>query len=185
MQFKKGHEVPTEWREAIGKAHQNVKESIETRRKDVEAQKSRWKKIHLEIFDKYLSKGVKKCPMCKIVKPTSEFRKHKACWDGLGWQCKECRNIYDHAQYLKHRDKRRVQNKEWGKRPEVMKRRRERQRKERIVALTLLGGRCLKCGTTDIRILEVHNHKTNNSSLLCGNCHNLEHWLDRYGDEKI
>jgi len=66
-------------------------------------------------------------------------------------------------------------------------------RKHKLEHIKLLGGKCMECGNSDIRVLEGHHNFTREGAhdftlkrlynadwkLLCANCHRIIHWEER------
>ena len=50
--------------------------------------------------------GVKRCSLCGVEKPTSEFYAKRDAKDGLDWACKPCKRVYFRERYAKRFRKR-------------------------------------------------------------------------------
>lgn len=132
---------------------------------------------------------MKKCKTCGLIKPLSEYYKHKSGKDGYRTKCKDCDRDYTRNKNKGIREK----NQEW-------------------MCKYLEEHPCVHCGETDIRVLEFNHlgNKTHNIAdllskaasikkikkeidkceVLCANCHkrftarqqnNYKHkWLNKY-----
>lgn len=86
---------------------------------------------------------MKKCTMCKEIRPHADFAKASSTYDGLQRGCKKCKA----AQYQKYSDKYRAANKQ------RMKLHRDTT-KLKIKKIFEDSDGCVDCGMTDIRVLE-------------------------------
>lgn len=71
-----------------------------------------------------LARGVKTCPRCGEARPVSEYHANRSTFDGLASECRECSRQIGAANYRKNRAERLA----YGRRPDVRRRRTERQR---------------------------------------------------------
>lgn len=115
----------------------------------------------------------KKCTICKLPRPTSEFNRDITRADGLQYKCRDCSRKIS-APYRvtpAHKDMRRRAQKEYiGRYPEKG----EAHRKARIVPL---GEKCEDCGMTT---KQLHRHHPDYSKpldvvILCIKCHERVH----------
>jgi len=60
---------------------------------------------------------MKKCPSCKLDKPSNAFGKLHSTKDGLGFYCKDCRRSKSRAQYIEHKESILKQHKEYVQTP--------------------------------------------------------------------
>lgn len=137
---------------------------------------------------------MKNCPRCKENKNESEFRKNKKSKDGLQKYCSECDKLYQKEWYEKNKEvvikKSRLSNLDIKKR-----------NGDFIIEYLKLHP-CVKCGESDIIVLEfdhIYDNKLSGVSnlvhsstldkikeevekcqVLCANCHRKLHY-----DEKI
>lgn len=119
--------------------------------------------------------GVKRCSVCKKVKPLEEFHRNKRNPDGRKYICKKCRKIRQkewrknnpemyRARKKRYREKHKDQmtkwTKEWRrKHPKKCKNYSKKWRKKlKLEVLIHYGGnppKCSRCETGDIRVLEI------------------------------
>ena len=83
----------------------------------------------------------KTCNWCHKTKPITEYYKNSKGIDGVSGHCKQCHKEYYKAYY---------QQKDKGNYRESTKiAMREKMRKNRAHYVGLMGGKCVKCGTTE------------------------------------
>jgi hypothetical protein len=63
----------------------------------------------------------KVCTLCKLEKQLSEYTNRKDTFDGKTQRCKPCNNLKQREQYVKHREKRLEEKKEYGERTKEQK----------------------------------------------------------------
>ncbi len=94
--------------------------------------------------------GKKRCSKCKQYKPLEEFHKNKSKVGGLSWWCKQCKNKKEKLIRAKYTDKKLAQRSKAAN---------EYYHKQRKLAIDILGGKCIRCGFSDIRALQIdHIH---------------------------
>ena len=138
---------------------------------------------------------MKRCERCKTFKPLNEYVKNKGNADGLHGRCKACTRAY----YLLNRERIIKKSNENQKKNKMQRRIYTRQyaRDSRISVIEHLGGKCIRCGFSDIRALQVDHvngggrkelkiinyrayhkkiisDKTNSYQLLCANCNQIK-----------
>jgi hypothetical protein len=89
---------------------------------------------------------IKRCCMCKIVKPLTEFNRHGQRRDGLQPHCRDCNRARSRRYYAENRDKHLV-----VVRARIRRIRRENQ--TRMLAY-LREHPCVDCGEDDVVVLE-------------------------------
>jgi len=145
----------------------------------------------------------KTCCECNETKPLTEFPKQASnLTDGHNSWCRACHKIWRRKHYVKNREKFLKRRREkYRENPEKFhKQNRGRTSKLHHEAVVVLGGVCVYCGITDIRVLQIdhiHNNgmeerrKTSNTQIyrkiikdpnsrenyqiLCANCN----WIKR------
>lgn len=116
----------------------------------------------------------KQCYRCLRTKPISSFSHNRSKPDGLNGECMDCRKVINREYY----------------------------RNIKIAVIELLGGRCVECGNTDVRVLQLDHvnddgyldrpkfgagvvlarailsgkRSVEGLQILCGNCHHLKSW---------
>ena len=117
-----------------------------------------WNKGIIKDFDLY-QKNQKRCAKCKEVKPRSDFNKSSYSNDEKQSYCKLCSNKRTREYYAKNIERMRQKIRDYGKthREEGNERAKKYYRKIRREAISKLGGKCERCGITDIRLLNI-NH---------------------------
>lgn len=88
----------------------------------------------------------KRCGSCKQSRPTSEFNRRSASWDGLQSICRDCNRSTARAYYARNREShvRRI----------VAGKGERRMRALELVGRHLITHPCIDCGETDIRVLD-------------------------------
>jgi len=89
---------------------------------------------------------MKKCVICKVEKPTSEFNKNKSKKDGLQAHCRICSQARFKVYWEKNKDKQRA--------TVADRKRRIAQDCREYVARYLQSHPCVDCGNSDFRVLE-------------------------------
>lgn len=84
----------------------------------------------------------KLCPTCQTDKEISAFGLNKSRKDGLSQDCKECRNRYNYKRYPQTKHRLRLIERQY-------------QQRLRLRAVAVLGNRCVKCGFSDPRALQI------------------------------
>jgi hypothetical protein len=138
-----------------------------------------------------------------MLKDESEFHKNKAHKDGLKSQCKACRKIIAHTDYLKNKEKYLEGNKAWKQmNPEYKRREYEKRKIKNRIFVDSLKTPCLKCGEERLYVIEFHHIDSSTKAFtlceinshglkefekeaakgvcLCSNCHKEFHW--KYGN---
>lgn len=89
---------------------------------------------------------LKYCGACMQSKPTSEFNRRTASWDGLDSICRDCNRAKARAYYARNREAhiRRI----------VAGKHERRARALDLVGRHLITHPCVDCGETDIRVLD-------------------------------
>lgn len=128
----------------------------------------------------------KQCPQCKEILLRNEYHKDKKSYDGNSTYCKKCSVTRDATAYTK-----------------VKERLTQKRRELKIQCLSLLGGKCSRCGYNEfISGLDFHHlrdksfniatliarsarlsesqktllfEEVSKCTLLCRNCHNAYH----------
>ena len=136
-----------------------------------------------------MTEPLKKCSVCKKLKPLTEFYKHKLCKRGIDSRCKECSAIYRHEHKVDITNRQNIYNKEHKEdRAKYYTEHREEAReygflhytdkRHRTSGYYYGQGICLICG-------EIHPFKFENHHVvpwdkdfvvsLCGSCHTMLH----------
>lgn len=108
---------------------------------------------------------MRRCARCGETLPLEAFGKARSNPLGRHYVCRPCARKYAKEMYHKHRDKRlarqlRYQREYyWGLRKELVRK---------------LGGKCVVCGITDIRVLQV-NHLNGGGKKEFRNSHNKDY----------
>lgn len=149
---------------------------------------------------------MKRCSRCGQIKPDSEFHKNSASKDGLKSDCKECRKVVAHNDYLKNKEKYLSGNKAWKQmNPDYKRREYEKRKIKNRRFVDDLKTPCLRCGEDRLYVIEFHHIDPTTKSFtlcqinshglkefkdeaskcvcLCSNCHKEFHWL--YGNIPI
>lgn len=108
-----------------------------------------------------------RCSHCKEDKNSNEFRKNVGTKNGFHNQCKDCEKEYRDKNKSKIREyqwKWKIKNK-LGIKPAIRDKWKDvkfkneytknKHREKRGLAISALGGTCVKCGMTDIRCLQI------------------------------
>jgi hypothetical protein len=138
---------------------------------------------------------MKRCPGCATVKERTDFYRSKQTKDGLQGWCKNCNKEAQRRHKLRDPESWRAERRESG---------RKVRQNLRWEVLESLGGACLHCGLTDLRVLQIdhvfddgYKHRKRGSGsyhtylrgiadevyagsdryqALCANCHVLKTW---------
>lgn len=124
------------------------------------------------------------CPICKVLKPRTEFPKTKFGSMGTGSYCFPCDSAFKATDHIKHKEKRHKSNRS--------RRATFTNRNRKIIHEHLLANPCVRCGLTDIMVLEFDHLGSKlfgvaadadwaaeekiraeiaKCQVLCGNCH--------------
>jgi hypothetical protein len=89
---------------------------------------------------------VKRCAICKVLKPLNEFNRHNKRRDGLQPHCRECNRARSRRYYAENRD---------NHLEVVLKRRRSvRAENQKKMLAYLREHACVDCGEGDVLVLE-------------------------------
>ena len=104
-----------------------------------------------------MSATQKRCSACKRVLPTMRFRRHTRNPDGLTYKCNECLRKEKRIAYEANRDKLIQDAKERyrKKSSNILSAYRKKYRENTEKIFSLLGDRCVRCGTKDRRVLQI------------------------------
>ena len=155
----------------------------------------------------YIGDGLKLCPSCQQRKPLNNFHKDSTSSTGLYTYCKSCKYKMYLLMCIKHRDRRNEYNKAYQKtwrannKDKIKTLRNSWYIKTRKKVLEAYGGKCVNCGFTDWRALQIDHingngrkersqtpnlstyysklwihREYNKYQILCANCN----WIKRY-----
>lgn len=106
-----------------------------------------------------------KCRRCDLDKPQEAMQINRSRKSGFSGYCKTCSAEITRAWQKANPEKARASNKRWlNEHRDHVKRRRRRYQKIRLpkiraAALKILGGACVKCGMSDLRVLQIDHIK--------------------------
>ncbi len=94
---------------------------------------------------------MKRCSMCKDIKPLQDFHLNKSTKDGRQYRCKPCNCAAVQKSYHKHRERRRASDKQRNHQEDRKTRARESQRQHRLrfpdrVRARLAVAKAVRCG---------------------------------------
>lgn len=130
----------------------------------------------------------KQCNKCKTIKPIVDFYNNRSRKDGRSLWCKKCTLQWSKKNRFRinkqHRDRYKINGdairkamRERGKLPHIKEQRKRIHKKWRNKIrnklLGLLGNKCMKCGITDFRVLQVDhiNGNGNKERRIIASCH--------------
>lgn len=105
--------------------------------------------------------GRRECRSCRVIRPLSEFWKHKKCHQGYSPTCKVCGRAANKAWRLANPDKQRYQG-SWQQRNPQWRQKNlsDKYRALKQQILLAYGLRCNQCGFSDVRALHIdHVHE--------------------------
>ena len=101
---------------------------------------------------------MKKCGICGIKKPLSEFNKNKGRADGLQTICKDCNRVKSKAYYRDNYEEQRNR---------IYKQKQERKEESRRNIIAYLQNHpCIDCGNTNILVLDF-DHRNDKKHNVC------------------
>ena len=117
---------------------------------------------------------MKLCPKCKVLKPLSEFQKHKNTKDGVQYHCRTCRKLMDSRPEKRAKDRERYHQKKDSYLNRYYKRTYTISLGQYNELLALQNSCCDICKqpcSTGKRLAVDHCHTTNKvRGLLCSRC---------------
>lgn len=116
---------------------------------------------------------LKKCSHCKALKPTSEFPANRSRRDGLGNECKVCKNERRRARSA---EAKRAERLRWRENNREKRRAQKAAQKARYRGTLKMAGACEDCGAEG----PLHGHHEDYERRLdvvwlCVACHNVRH----------